>query len=119
MIYKVARVCHAGLGTEPETNIARETRRAPLVLSDAYRRMLTELSGSRTTPAREVERATLWLRYVEGISISEIQRQGGVSRPTIYKCIEKRFRPGFRWGIAEFNEAPVPFRWKKFNLGLA
>ena len=22
-------------------------------------------------------------------------------------------------GIAEFNEAPVPFRWKKFNLGLA
>ena len=22
-------------------------------------------------------------------------------------------------GIAEFNEAPVPFRWKKFDLGLA
>jgi transposase len=22
-------------------------------------------------------------------------------------------------GIAEFNEAPVPFRWKKFNLGPA
>ena len=22
-------------------------------------------------------------------------------------------------GIAEFNEAPVPFCWKKFDLGLA
>jgi len=22
-------------------------------------------------------------------------------------------------GIAELNEAPVPFRWKKFDLGLA
>jgi hypothetical protein len=21
-------------------------------------------------------------------------------------------------GIAEFNETPVPFRWRKFNLGL-
>lgn len=99
--------------------MARETRRAPLVLSDAYRRMLTELSGSRTAPAREVGRAKVWLRYAERISISEIQRQVGVSRLTIYKCIEKRFRPGFRWGIAEFNEAPVPFRWKKFDLGLA
>jgi predicted DNA-binding protein YlxM (UPF0122 family) len=77
--------------------MARETRRAPLVLSDAYRQMLTELSGSRTAPVCEVERAKVWLRYAEGISISEIQRQVGVSRPTIYKCIEKRFRPGFRW----------------------
>jgi hypothetical protein len=28
-------------GTEPETNMTRETRRAPLGLSDAHRQMLT------------------------------------------------------------------------------
>ena len=53
--------------------MARETRRAPLVLSDAHRQMLTELGGSRTAPAREVERAKVLSRYADGISISDIQ----------------------------------------------
>ncbi len=61
--------------------MARETRRAPLGLSDAHRQMLIELGGSRTAPAREVERAKVLLRYADGISISDIQRQVGVSRP--------------------------------------
>jgi transposase-like protein len=58
--------------------MARGTNRADLVLPESHRQMLTELSGSRAAPAREVERAKILLRYAEGISISDIQRQVGV-----------------------------------------
>lgn len=93
-------------GTEPETNMARETRRAPLVLSDAHRQMLTELGGSRTAPAREVERAKVLSRYADGISISDIQRQVGVSRPTIYKCIDKALSAGVQVGLKDTFHSP-------------
>jgi transposase len=74
--------------------MARETNRADLVLSESHRQMLTELSESRTAPAREVACAKILLRYAEGISISDIQQQVGVSRPTIYKCIDKALAAG-------------------------
>jgi transposase len=86
--------------------MARVTRRAPLVLSEAHRQMLTELSGSRTAPVREVERAGLLLRYAEGQSISEIQRQLGVSRPAIYKCIDKALSAGVQVGLKDAFHRP-------------
>ena len=45
--------------------MARKTKRAALVLADEQRAMLTELSGSRTAPIREVERAKILLAYAE------------------------------------------------------
>ena len=93
-------------GSEPETNMARKTGRAPLVLSDAHRQMLTELSGSRTAPVREVERAKVLLRYAEGRSISDIQRQLGVSRPAIYKCIDKALAAGVQVGLKDTFHRP-------------
>lgn len=86
--------------------MARETRRAALVLSESDRQMLTDLSGSRTAPAREVERAKILLRYAEGIRISDIQRQVGVSRPTIYKCIDKALSAGVRVGLKDTFHRP-------------
>ncbi len=86
--------------------MARETRRAPLVLSDAHKQMLTELSGSRTAPAREVERAKVLLRYAGGVSISNIQRQLGVSRPTIYKGIDKALSAGVQVGLKDTFHSP-------------
>ena len=86
--------------------MARETQRAALVLSDAQRQMLTELSGSRTAPAREVERAKVLLRYADGRSISDIQRQLGVSRPTIYKCIDKALSAGVQVGLKDTFHSP-------------
>ena len=50
--------------------MARKTERAPLVLSDDSRKMLIELSGSRTAPVREVERAKVLLHYANGVAIS-------------------------------------------------
>jgi transposase len=86
--------------------MARETRRAPLVLSDAHRQLLVDLSGSRTAPTREVERAKVLLRYAGGRSISDIQRQLGVSRPTIYKCIDKALAAGVEVGLKDTFHSP-------------
>jgi hypothetical protein len=41
--------------------MARKTLRASLALSDESRKLLTELSGSMTAPAREVVRAKILL----------------------------------------------------------
>jgi len=68
--------------------------------------MLTELSGSRTAPAREVERAKVLLRYADGISISDIQRQVGVSRPSIYKCVDKALSAGVAVGLKDSFHRP-------------
>lgn len=93
-------------GVELESNMARETRRAALLLSDDQKQMLTELGGSRTAPVREVDRAKVLLCYADGMSISDIQRQLGVSRPTIYKCIDKALSAGVQVGLKDTFHSP-------------
>lgn len=86
--------------------MARKSGRAALVLSDKNRRKLLELAASRTTAVREVERAGVLLKYAEGLSISEIQRQLGVSRPMIYKCIDKALAAGVQQGLKDTYHRP-------------
>ena len=69
--------------------MARKSGRAALVLTQAQAATLKELSRSRTAPSREVERAKVLLGYAGGTSITELQRQLGVGRPMIYKCVDK------------------------------
>lgn len=70
--------------------------------------MLSELAASRTGPVREVERARVLLGYAQGSSISEIQRQLGVSRPMIDKCIDKALAAGVRMGLEDAYHRPHP-----------
>jgi len=86
--------------------MARKTGRAPLLLSGENQEKLTKLAGSRTAPAREVERAKILIRYADGISISDIQRQVGVSRPSIYKCIDKALASGVQAGLKDAFHSP-------------
>lgn len=86
--------------------MGRKSGRAALVLSEEQRAMLSELAGSRTAPVREVERAGVLLRYAQGTSISEIQRQLGVSRPMIYKCIDKALAAGIQVGLKDAYHRP-------------
>ncbi len=65
--------------------MARKTLRASLVLSDESRKLLTELSGSMTAPAREVVRAKVLLHYANGAEISSIKRHVGISMSTLKK----------------------------------
>jgi len=86
--------------------MARRTGRAPLALSAEQRSMLIELAGSRTSPQREVERAKVLLAYADGKSPTEIQRALGVSRPTIYKCIDKALAAGVSTGLRDRFHRP-------------
>ena len=86
--------------------MASKSKRAPLTLSDAQREMLGELARSRTAPVREVERAKVLLRYADGASITDIQRDVGVSRPTIYKCIDKAIAAGVLVGLKDRFHRP-------------
>ncbi|EQD52962.1 transposase, partial [mine drainage metagenome] len=72
-----------------EGMMGRTTARARLVLDAEEKERLTRLSQSRTAPGREIERACVLLKYAEGKSLSDIHRELGLSRPSIYKCIDK------------------------------
>ena len=89
-----------------EAGMARPTARAALVLSGEQRTMLRELAGSRTSAQREVERAKVLLAYAEGKSPTAIQRALGVSRPTIYKCIDKALAAGVQMGLKDKYHRP-------------
>lgn len=86
--------------------MARKSGRAALVLSEEQRGMLSELASSRKAPVREVERAKVLLKFAEGTSISEIQRQLGVGRPMIYKCIDKALAAGIQTGLKDTYHRP-------------
>lgn len=89
-----------------ESDMAGKTKRAPLTLTDTHRSMLVDLAGSRTAPVREVERARMLLKYADGASITDIQRAVGVSRPTIYKCIDKAVAAGVLVGLKDRFHRP-------------
>lgn len=86
--------------------MARKTGRAALALSIEQRTMLEELAGSRTAALREVERAKVLLAYAQGKAPTEIQRLLGVSRPTIYKCIDKALAAGVNTGLRDRFHRP-------------
>ena len=86
--------------------MARRTGRAALKLSVEQRSMLEERAGSRAAAQREVERAKVLLAYADGKSPTEIQRAQGVSRPTIYKCIDKALAAGVAAGLRDRYHRP-------------
>ena len=59
------------------------------------------VTRSRTSPVREVQRAGILLRYGAGEGITEIQRATGVSRVTVYKCIDKALAMGIDAGLVD------------------
>lgn len=86
--------------------MARKTKRAALVLTTEHRAMLTALTGSRTAPIREVERAKILVGYADGASISDLMRRIGVGRPMIYKCIDKALAAGVGAGLKDAYHRP-------------
>lgn len=86
--------------------MARKTLLPPLALSNESKKLLTDLSGSRTAPAREVIRARVLLHYANGEDISSIKRLVGISRPAIYKCIGKALAAGAPAGLKDTYHSP-------------
>jgi hypothetical protein len=113
--------------------MARHSKRPKLMLNESERDRLKQLARSRTAAKREVERADILLRYDSGKTITDIHKETGMSRPTIYKCIDKALAAGVEAGLKdtfhrlkEPNITPEAAGWvislactKPKDLGLA
>ena len=86
--------------------MARRTKRAILTLTNEERNQLEQLSRSRKAPFREIQRAKILLHYADSYPISQIQQMLNVSRPTIYKCIDKALSAGINAGLKDHYHRP-------------
>lgn len=86
--------------------MARKCCRAPLNLTDEERSKLMVLSKSRTVSFREKQRASILLKYFEGMPIAGIQRILHIGRPAIYKCIDKALATGVEAGLKDTWHRP-------------
>jgi len=86
--------------------MTRKTKRAKLILTPEQQIKLERLSKSRKAPLREIQRAKILLHYAEGIPILQIQQLADVSRPTIYKCIDKALAAGIDAGLKDYFHRP-------------
>ena len=86
--------------------MARKTKRAKLHLTIEQRSKLEQLSHSLTAPLREVQRAKILLHYANSVPILQIQKLTHISRPTIYKCIDKALAAGADAGLKDCYHRP-------------
>jgi transposase len=86
--------------------MARKTKRAKLILTTEQQLKLNRLSQSRKASVREVQRAKILMHYADEEPISQIQKLVNVSRPTIYKCIDKALAAGADAGLKDFFHRP-------------
>ncbi len=84
----------------------RKSKKAKLILDDEQKEQLNKISQSRKGPIREVQRANILLRYSEDMPITEIEKGTQVSRPTIYKWIEKALAMGIEEGLKDKYHRP-------------
>jgi len=86
--------------------MARKTRRAKLEITDSEKEKLVTISRSRKLPLREIQRAKILLLYSEGMELLNIKKKVNVSRPTIYKCIDKALSAGIETGLKDHYHSP-------------
>jgi transposase len=86
--------------------MARKTARAQLVISPDERKALERLLRSRMAPKQEVDRANILLRYSRGEGPTQIHRAVGMSRVTIYECIDKALAAGVAAGLKDRKRSP-------------
>lgn len=84
----------------------RKSRKAKLILDNEQKERLQKISQSRKAPIREVQRASILVRYSEDMPITDIKQIVQVSRPTIYKWIDKALAIGIEEGLKDKYHRP-------------
>lgn len=85
-------------------------RRIPLNLSDVQIQKLKAVQSSPLESRTSVVRARILLRYHGGERVGTIARQEGVSRPTVYLCIQKAVALGVEGAIRDLSRSGRPAR---------
>lgn len=86
--------------------MARTSKRPRMQLTEEQRNELEKITRSRTAAAREVQRANIIIRFAAGESITSIRKELHVSKPTIYKCIDKAVAAGPERGLKDLPHSP-------------
>jgi len=86
--------------------MARSSQRAKLLLSKEERERLQKIAQSRTLPLQGIQRAEILLRYADGMLITGIEKDIHISRPTIYKWIDKALALGIEEGMKDKYHRP-------------
>lgn len=86
--------------------MSRVSQRAKLSLDEEQTKQLQQLSQSRKDPLREIQRAQILLGYAGNKTITAIKNDVGVSRPTIYKCLDKALAAGPETGLKDKYHRP-------------
>ncbi|GAB6277274.1 MAG: hypothetical protein SAMD01599839_23310 [Rectinema sp.] len=86
--------------------MARSSQRAKLFLNKEERERLQKIAQSRTLPRQDIQRAEILLRYADGMLITEIEKDIHISRPTIYKWIDKALALGIEEGLKDKYHRP-------------
>jgi predicted DNA-binding protein YlxM (UPF0122 family) len=81
--------------------MGRKTKRAKLLLSNKQRGKLEQLSKLQQEHLPEARKAQVLLLYADDTPISQIQQLVNVSRPTIYKYIDKALVAGVDSGFMD------------------
>src|SRR3990170_6650042 len=84
----------------------QKSQKAKLILDSAKKEQLQRIANSRKAPLREVQRASILLQYSQGIPIIDIEKMVHVSRPTIYKWIDKTLAMGIEEGLKDKYHRP-------------
>ena len=85
--------------------MSTRSKKPELVLSEEEKQKLLTISRSKKLPQREVQRASILLSYAEGNTIVSIQRKLNVSRPTIYKWLDRALAKGVEAGLKDSYHA--------------
>ena len=86
--------------------MSRITQRALLIPSDEERKHLESLSPTLKAPLREIQWAKTLLTYSVQRPIQDIAREIGVSRQTVYKCLDKALSMGWEAELSDFYHRP-------------
>ena len=84
----------------------RKSQKAKLILNQDEKKQLQQIANSRKAPVREAQRANILLRYSEGLPIIDIARITHVSRPTVYKWMDKALAVGIEEGLKDKYHRP-------------
>ena len=83
-------------------------KREPLTCTDNDRIKLVGISKSKTEEARKVQRAKILLLYMEGVSIPAIGKQVGLSKVSVYDCIDKALSFGVIAALVDLTGRGAP-----------
>jgi len=83
-----------------------KTKRPVLEIAPSDLDYLEQISNSRVLPKREVDRAKILILYSSRTPITTISSKVGLTRKSVYACIDKALAMGVRYGLKDLPHSP-------------